>query len=74
MNIDRKLFDRLNWGPLGPITLTLKDGGAVIGETKGIARGSADGLNGDNDCWGRVLMAANGCDVEVDYITIAAIT
>jgi hypothetical protein len=61
---DRKLFERLMHGPLGPITLVLKNGMSVVGEMKGVARGS------DSDpvrYWGRILLTVDGEDVEVAY-------
>ena len=69
--VDQRIFDRLSWGSLAPLRLTLKSGVTVVGETKGIARGNSDGPNAVY--WGRVLVASDGCDVEVDYTAIADI-
>jgi hypothetical protein len=70
IDLDRKLFQRLGYGSLGPITLVLKDGTLIAGEAKGIARGSTDGP-GPVRYWGRILITAGGEDVEVTYSDIA---
>lgn len=72
--LDRKLFDRLSYGSLGPITLVLRNGLAIVGDTKGIARGSTDDGPGPVRYWGRVLMTTGGEDFEVDYSAIAEVT
>ena len=72
--VDRALFDRLNQGPIGRMTVTLRNGGSVVGAPKGIARGTALGGRYAVDYWGRILMVTDGREVEVDYADIAAIT
>ena len=41
--IDRRLFDRLHRGSLGPITFRLKDGGALSGHLLAVRRSGATG-------------------------------
>ena len=72
LDLDRKLFERLSYGSLGPITLVLKNGTLVVGGMKGIARGTDDGP-GPVRYWGRVLITAGEGDVEVTYPNIADI-
>lgn len=62
--VDRKLFERLMHGPLGPITLVLKNGTSIAGEMKGIARG---GGSDPARYWGRIVLTVNGEDIEVTY-------
>ena len=65
--VDQKLFERLMHGALGPITLVLKNGMSIVGEMKGVARGS------DSDpvrYWGHILLMIDGEDVEVTYSEI----
>ena len=71
ISLDRKLFDRLSDGPLGPIELELKDGSLIIGDAKGIARGSGGENQDDAFFWGRILLAVDGRDIEVEYAHIA---
>jgi hypothetical protein len=66
--VDRKLFERLMLGPLGPITVVLRNGTSVAGEMKGVARGT------DSDpvrYWGRIVLTVDEHDVEVTYPEIA---
>jgi hypothetical protein len=68
ITVDRKLFERLMNGPLGPITLVLRNGLSIAGEMKGVARGA------DSDpvrYWGRIVLSVDGEDVEVTYPEIA---
>ena len=67
ISVDRKLFERLMHGPLGPIGLVLKNGTSVVGEMKGVARGS-----GSDPAlyWGRIVLTVDGADVEVTYSEI----
>jgi hypothetical protein len=69
IDVDRRLFERLSYGSLGPITLLLKNGTSIAGETKGIARGADDGP-GPVGYWGRLLMTVGATDVEVSYADI----
>jgi hypothetical protein len=68
ITVDGKLFERLMHGPLGPITLVLKNGTSIVGEMKGIARG---GGFDHSRYWGRIVLTVDGEDVEVNYPEIA---
>ncbi len=73
ITLDGQLFNRLNWGPLGPITLRLKNGRAVVGDTKGISRGQAHERGNATPYWGRILMVSDGSETEIDYAAIVEI-
>jgi hypothetical protein len=66
--VDRKLFERLMHGPLGPITLLLRNGMSLVGEMKGIARGTE---SDPSRYWGRIMLTVDGEDIEVTYLEIA---
>jgi hypothetical protein len=72
--IDRQVFDRLSSGSLGPVTLALTNGATIAGETKGVARGQSEREGAAAGYWGRILLATDSGDVEIDYASIAGIS
>ncbi len=45
-SIDGKLFNRLHWGSLAPISIQLKDGRTLTGELLAVSRHGGLGLSG----------------------------
>lgn len=65
-SIDAKLFNRLHWGPLAPISVRLKDGRTLTGELLAVSRHGGVGNSGGAPS-GEILLAVASARTSVSY-------